>query len=188
MKKNRFKAKRHPDPKGQTNPCHSVTPRQQRPCRRRRRRNINSSQSEKRREKNSRQPWLNVCVCACVCLFSTSAWRLQHTRSWFWAPLIVKAHYQSLSDSSGPEQRLPALRIIWALDTKLLLWHTQKARDSVKENFCPTLGASAVTECLLGFAPRKCLSPVRKRHAAVSASFSQRVFLLWVHPGFWGLI
>lgn len=81
-----------------------------------------------------------VFTCLCV-YFPPPPEGTQHARSWFWAPLIVRAHYQSLCDRSGPEQRLPALRIIWALDRKLLLWHTQKARDSVKEHFCLTLRA-----------------------------------------------
>lgn len=76
-----------------------------------------------------------------ACFFPPQPVGARHTMSWFWAPLIVKAHYQSLGDRSGPAQRLPALRIIWALDRKLLLWHTQKARDSVKEHFCLTLWA-----------------------------------------------
>lgn len=43
--------------------------------------------------------------------------------------MIVKAHYQSLCDRTGPEQPLPALRIIWALDRKALaLTHTERQR------------------------------------------------------------
>lgn len=94
----------------------------------------------KKKKKKSRQN-CSVRAHASVFFFPPQPVGARHTMSWFWAPLIVKAHYQSLGDRSGPAQRLPALRIIWALDRKLLLWHTQKARDSGKEHFCLTLWA-----------------------------------------------
>lgn len=46
------------------------------------------------------------------CFIFTAAWRHMTHQEWFWAPLIVKAHYQSLYDRTGPAQRLPSLRII----------------------------------------------------------------------------
>ncbi len=63
--------------------------------------------------KKIQHPKKSDCGSTVTCLIFTVAWRRMTHQEWYWAPLIVKAHHQSLYDRTGAALCLPPLKIIW---------------------------------------------------------------------------